>query len=351
MSELEWVDKYFPKDDIAKCVGTYIALLVLRFERRNNYEKIINIDELLQSIKLNLTLLLGSSAAYRAYISGREFIEELFNKIPEALQASVRFRILEYIESRHYATIRKNYLYLVENEISKISPTSRYVLYRILNDLKYGKIPVIDRTCAGSCYVSRLDISSRYVKGTVESLNELIDDFAKVGIIKPNYLRMIIPAPLLEDYYIRKLLGSKTMKDLISTIDSILKTFGYYQVDIGNIDLGNREVLKIVYEKKLQDNTKVRFEVYYSKYPISRSDIDKIFQESRGSVIRILIYEYDIDEEVKKILREVGIIPIQSSGREIDKYVVERIVNSILDITSLSYIAQLKHTLLEILEL
>ncbi len=351
MIEISWAEKYFRKDDITRCVGTYIALLVLRFERRSNYEKIIDIDEILQPVKNTLSILLGPSASYRAYMSGRGFIEELFSRDSRILQASIRFKVLEDIESRYYSVIRRNYLYLVENEVDRLPRQVRYILYRVLTDVKYGKLPVIDRTCAGSCYVSRLDITSKYVKGSIESLNELIEDFAKAGIIKPSYLRVIIPAPLLEDCYIRRLIGGKQIRDLLSTLDSIFKTFGYYRTAIEDVKASIGDVVKLVYEKKINDNVILRFEVYYTMHRINKKCIEEIFNNYRGSVLRLFISETDIDEEIMKILRELGIPVIKIEGKENEKYIIEKILQIILDISSLSALAQIKSMMEELLEL
>ncbi|GEM_PF-1939955 len=215
---MDWVDKYLSKDH--NCLGVYIALLALRFDRRSNYEKIINIDELLNQYKITYNTLLGPENAHQALKISEEFIFEVFNKCPKCLEAKTRFKFLDEIESKYYSIFRK-VLYRFVN-IYEIPDEYREYFAKILEHVKYGRISAIDRTSSGSVYILRYDLYDvdEPIKN-VSEIDRLIPYMYKLGIFKASNTRCIIPAPILEDKFIMKLRGFEFEEYIKGTLSQV----------------------------------------------------------------------------------------------------------------------------------
>ncbi len=341
MTIREVADRYFIKDDPIKTVASYIALLVLRFERRSNYEKVINIEEIIRPLKTEINILLGPSASFKAYEIATTFLEELFREDPEILEAEKRFRKLEEIESEKYNIIRRHYLSIVENNVKELREHTRLILFKILNDLRYGKIHLIDRTCAGSCYISKIDLLAKYLGNDINIINEFSENLIKVGILKSNYLRIIIPAPILEETFIKKII-KKEDRELISNLDSALLTLGFYRENIEKID----NFMIMQYVKNIEGTIKFRLRIIQTE-KLSKN-IEKILNV-RGNILNIVLTRAIESEKIKRDLEQVG-IPVIECENFNSKYVIDKVLKILLEISSISYLKNLREFIEDVLE-
>ncbi|NPB00147.1 MAG: hypothetical protein GXO10_02120 [Crenarchaeota archaeon] len=335
-------DRYFTKDDPVRTIASYIALLVLRFERRSNYEKIINIEEIVKPLKTEINILLGPSASFKAYNIATSFLEELFKEDPEILEAEKRFKKLEEIECDKYNIIRKFYLTIIENNIRELEESTRLILYKILNDVRYGKIHLIDRTCAGSCYISKIDLLTKYLGNDINIINEFSENLIKIGILKPNYLRIIIPAPVLDSSFIKKMI-SKDRRELINNIESVLITLGFYREKIESL-----ENFKIIYYVKNIERS-IKFRIRIIEVDRLTRDVEKLLNV-RGNILTIIITRSIESDKIRNELEQLG-IPVIVSENLSTSYVVDRLVRILLEISSLNYLKNVKELLEDVLEI
>ncbi|NPA70356.1 MAG: hypothetical protein GXO26_06050 [Crenarchaeota archaeon] len=342
MTIKEVANRYFTKDDPIKTVASYIALLVLRFERRSNYEKIINVEEIIRPLKPEINILLGPSASFKAYETAIMFIEELFKTDPEILEAEKRFKKLEEIECEKYSIIRRHYLTIVENSINELRDPIKFTLFKILNDLRYGKVHLIDRTCAGSCYISKIDLLSRYLENNINLINEFSENLIKVGILKSNYLRIIVPAPILEESFIKKIIRRED-RELISNLDSALMMLGFYKEKIESIE----EFRIINYVKNIEGSIKFRLRIITTD-KVSKS-IEKILN-TKGNVFNIILTRMIESEKLKRDLEDSG-IPVIVYENFNSKYIIDKIVKIILELSSTTYLKNVKELLEDVLEI
>ncbi len=342
MTVEELANTYFTREDPIKTIASYIALLVLRFERRSNYEKIINVEEIVRPLKTEIALLLGPSQSYRAYITAIEFLERLFKEEPSILEAEKRFRLLEKIESEKYHIIRRHYLTIVESNIHKIQDNIKITLSRMLNDIKYGKIHMIDRTCSGSCYISKIDLLSKYLGNDIRIINEFSENLAKIGILKPTYLRIIIPAPLLEDSFIRKMIQNRELRNIIETLDSTLLLLGYYRELLEKKE--NIDILQ--YIKNIEGTTRYRLRIMITDK--LEDNIEK-HVKNIGNTFNIIIAKHLTTENIRRKLEEIG-VPVIVCEDYNPKYISEKIIRILLEISSLKYLKDIKDLIDNIIE-
>ncbi|NPA23725.1 MAG: hypothetical protein GXO23_05485 [Crenarchaeota archaeon] len=337
----EIANRYFTKDDPVKTVASYMALLTLRFERRSNYEKVINIEEITRPLKRDIEIMLGPTASYRAYITATEFLEQLFSQDPTILEAERRFKVLERIESEKYNVIRRHYLTIVEANMSNVDRKIRIILYRALNDIRYGKIYTIDRTCAGSCYISKIDLLSKYLKNDLNIINEFSENLSKIGILKSTYLRVIVPAPILEESFIRRVVERKELRKLIDGIDTTLLLLGFSKEDITTV--GNINIIQ--YVKNIQGCIRYRIRLIITER--LEKNIEK-YLNNIGNIFNIIITRQIESDSVKRMFEERG-VPVIVDERLDSKYVSERIVSILLEVSSLEYLKNLKDLLEDLL--
>ncbi len=340
---IEWMRDYFTRDDPVKCLGTYVAMLVLRFERKSNYERIIDFEDILSGTKLTLRELLGPSAAARAYLTGLEFVNELFRRHPEALQAKYRIHLLEYAESTFYSSILKNFNNIITYEVQKIPEDVRVKIGRFLQEIKYGKIPAIDRTCSGSTYISKVDAASSIIGKNIVSQNiqEISQYLPKAGIIKPEYMRIIVPAPALEETHIRRLLRilDKYSEDLAEGLHHLLTTIGYVLTNDSVQIVEGTTFRFLIFERQTQ-RTRFRLCIVMNlEASITRKHVETIATicTSNKCCLTFLIVK-SVSPEVRN-LPTIGISIIETGDadkRSLINYVKNEILKEILDISCLS---------------
>ncbi len=345
---IEWMSKYFQRDDPVKTIGTYVSLLILRFERKSNYERVLDFEEIIAGSKLTLRELLGPSASAKAYLTGLEFVNELFRKHPEALQAKYRQHLLEYAESVYYPTICRHYFSVLDVEMDKVPYEIRIRIGRVLQDLKYGKIPTIDKTCSGSLYVSKVDLATHVIGRYITSgeIQNIVPHMAKLGIIKPEYMRIIIPAPLLEERNIKKLLSvpNKVAEDLINELSNVLALMGYTITD-DTVLIHSTYSLRVVTFEKCRRRLRFRIGIVANTEIILNKELyNKILSlksQQEHCITFIIVKNTDVD----MINRSNGGVAIIQVGdvdkRHLSQYVKQEIVKTLLEISVMENIEYL----------
>ncbi len=340
---IEWMQHYLTRDDPVKCLGTYVAMLVLRFERKSNYERVLDFEDILSSTKFTLRELLGPSAAARAYLTGLEFVNELFKRHPEALQAKYRIHLLELAESTFYNAILKSFNSVIMYEVQKVPEDVRVRVGRFLQEVKYGKVPIIDKTCSGSVYISKVDVASSIIGKNIVSQNvQTISQYlAKVGILKPEYMRIIVPAPALEDSHIRRLtkILDRCSEDIVEELSHLLMIMGYVLVD-DSVHIIEGTALRLLIFEKQTSRTRFRICVAVNlEAHITKKHVDvlaSICTSSRCCLTFLIVKTVSPDVRSSSSVG-VSIIEVSDADRKsATSYVKNEVLREILDISSLS---------------
>ncbi|OYT25991.1 MAG: hypothetical protein B6V02_02540 [Thermoprotei archaeon ex4572_64] len=202
---LEWVKEFLGKD--YEIIGTYLALLILRgrfcdtdFEEKPSIEVLNSFFREYTSLYVSFV---GTDYAYHAYSVGLKFIIRLLED-HRNLKALHRNRVLEEIESNYYEIFKQAFLKFLR--IEKIPEELREKLAELLRNIKLG---AYDRslTFSGSAILN-IDITLLLFTSSI-SFDSLINVLEGIGIVKAKYPQQpyfIIPAPLLEDLVIERLL-------------------------------------------------------------------------------------------------------------------------------------------------
>ncbi len=340
--DLSWTSPYFR--DPVSALGSYTALLLLRFERRSNYERVFNIDEFLSQAKSSLRNLLGSSAADRAYESGVRFLEDFFRHFPEALQAKPRARLLEAIESFHYDTLRRYYLASIISEVSKLERHEKFLLCRIVESIRSGKVPLIDRTSCGSTYMLKVDLLY-HAAGVrdVEHVAELQYILACSGVLLPEYTRIIVPAPLTDNLFLRQLTRTDRELELTQTVTRRLAALGYTYCRTYSLASATGKMLVLELRKKILGKYSAHIRIYIApRQEIDTPSYTKILQDTNTPPrpnLSIVICK-SVSENVRRCLTEqAGVIAIELGDVDTDKartYIAETIVKILLEFSATS---------------
>ncbi len=340
--DLSWTMSYLREP--VSTLGTYVALLLLRFERRSNYERVIDLEELLSQAKLSLRNLLGGSAAYRAYETGLRFLQDFFTRFPEALQARPRFRLLESIESQHYDIFKRYYLTAVLSNLEQLDIREKVLLYRVAEGVRSGKVPLIDKTACGSAYMLKTDLLY-YAAGIrqLEHMLELQHIFARGGVLLPEYPRVIMPAPLTEDIFLRQLLRREPSLNLVSSLTKRLNILGYSLARTYTLAISTGTLLVLDYRKQVIEDFTIRARFYIA--PELRldnpSDYARIYQDSimspRPNIVVVICKS--ADDNIRRLLSENSMLLIETGELDISRtyqYIVDKITKALLDIAASS---------------
>ena len=347
---VDWVNQYL--QDKSSIIGVYIALLGLRFERRNNYEKIIDLEELYQQYKTTLSILLNPNEVNKAYLTGLEFLYKIFENCPECLQAKPRFHYLELIESKFYNKFRNAYLEISIPKINKIPEYYRTYIARIFEHIKYGRIYNVDRTCVGSVYISRFDFHDPELTNLQSfNIDILIPYLYEIGVIKASDVRCIIPAPLLEYEFIDKLRGIEFYVIKSQNIDKEIERFMNYLGYITSInhvvktEFGEEFVIDIYAFKKLPDFIfRIWIFTKYIQQILTKQIIDKIYEIYVNSIEKpnlIIIICKKIDQKLLKEVENYGFIIIETENvlhdfKTLIKYINLKLMKILLSISNIS---------------
>ena len=340
--DLSWTQSYF-KDPVTG-IGAYVALLLLRFERRNNYEKIIDLEELLSQAKLSLRRILGSTSAERAYSAGLTFLEDFFKHFPEALQAKPRFRLLESIEGLNYDQVRKHYITVVLSEIKKLDVHERAILHRMLEGIRTGRVPLIDKTVCGSTYLLKTDLFY-YATGLrhIDHMLELQHILVHSGILLPEYSRIIVPAPLTEEMFLKSLLRTGLDLTFTDIIARKLSIVGYTLAETRTLETSTCKILVLEFQKQVTIDYiyRIRLRLYLAAdCKIDTPEVQNKILQDLAQIprpnIAILICR-QAGENFKRVASESGVLVIELRDLDISqakKYIADKIQRILLEISA-----------------
>ena len=203
---MEWFKEEWVDSD-AKALGTYVAMLYIRF--KGLHESVVK-----DNVRGEISRLLSGEDGYEAWKSAKEFIESFYSYYSDySLDIkSVVNEHLHSLEKKYYEKFKKAcYKYFRQNIIKNYN---KEVVLILRNIRKEGS----NRTSCGSySHSSPIRISDIYKLLTGESWNNLDEDerrrreerldFILIALISSRILwfNEIIPAPFLEDEFLEKL--------------------------------------------------------------------------------------------------------------------------------------------------
>ncbi|XRO75249.1 restriction endonuclease [Methanocaldococcus sp. 28A] len=231
----QWFNEKWIDTD-AKSLGVYIALLYARFRAViEDWSK----ESTMNSVKKELARFLSGKEGYVAWKSAEIFIENLYSN--EYSSEGRRFENykkvktqLENIEGEYYDKFRKAcYKYFKKKYINELKDEDKEDLRKILESIK---LEASGYTSLGSILYSLYTTSDAYKLATGENIYSLKGDEKKEqekrmeniiyaliysGIL---WFKEIIPAPFLEDEFIKKLSPPEDILEKNEENEDIKKT-------------------------------------------------------------------------------------------------------------------------------
>ena len=201
----QWVQDLL--DNPTKTMGTYLALICLRFIRRYaDFDKSPEPQKLILEFKDQYAQYFSGrgSEALDAVRAGEEFFSRLFREHGEhALKADPRNAILEEIEAEFYQKFCEAFLKYLSPK--RIPPELRRTVQDFLSKVKVG-FYAEDRSLMGSCLVWAYQIKKH--PAFEDFKDKDLDEFKKLiaasgyAIVRDD---LIFPAPALSDQAVQKL--------------------------------------------------------------------------------------------------------------------------------------------------